>query len=300
MISGKLKQAFVIGLMVSVCAWTMAFVFSALAGESLNGTLKKAERRMNPDREKITAEKVVELAGIEVIKVETASNDIVVQPGDVAAMKVEFQGMSEEKDPIEIVSEKGVLTVKLKRKEKNAIHWNISWEDDDSAPMYGFRLTVPRSFNKEMIVQTASGDTRVEDMNLKDLSVKTASGDVRLERTLVASGVIESVNGDIEAQSVRGNLSAKNVSGDIEMSECTDGELNAETVSGDVSLKAFDGPASGHTVSGDIEAKPKTADGWRLKISTLSGDKEIGLTEDSNSSKMLNFSTTSGDIRVLR
>lgn len=166
--------------------------------------------------------------------------------------------------------------------------------------MFGFRVTLPRSYAKELEVRTASGDPRVEDVKVAGLTAKTVSGDIHIDRAEIEKGgVIESVSGDIEAQSVRGSLSSKNVSGDIEMNECT-GELNAETVSGDVALKVFDGPVSGRTVSGDIEAKPKSADGWRFNLSATSGDIENALSEDAKSTKLMNCKSTSGDIRVLR
>lgn len=101
-------------------------ILGALAGESPNGTLKRAQVRLNPDRQSITAEKSIALSGIEMIKVETASNDVEVLPGDAQELKVEFQGMSEEKDPIELINENGVLTVRLKKKAKRPI-MGISW-----------------------------------------------------------------------------------------------------------------------------------------------------------------------------
>ncbi len=299
--NGRFKSVFMVTLMISVCAWTLTFVFSALAGETPNGTLKRAEKVLNPNNRSVTETKYAEVEGVETIEIESSSNDIQVIAGDQDHVKVEFQGMTEVQDPLIVETQGSTMRIHLRKRDKDTMQWNLSFSDDDSPPMYGLRITLPRAFQKTLAVSSASGGIRLDDLKLATVNVATASGDIDFKRTEVtAAANLKSVSGDIEADSIRGAVNARAVSGDIELDNCLGGELRAETVSGDLEMSRFDGTASARSVSGDIEVRPASAEGWKFQIRSTSGDITNKLSDTANATKFINLSSTSGDIRVVR
>lgn len=151
---------------------------------------------------------------------------------------------------------------------------------------------LPKDFNKNMALQTVSGDVHLEDFPLSEASIKTTSGDVIVKQASKAS--IESISGDILITSVlEGAL--KTVSGDIKVHSLTKSIL-AHTTSGDVLIDDLTLEESGtiETVSGDVHIGNTSK--VYIDAKSTSGSIEVG-SQDSSFVR-LRVKTISGDILV--
>lgn len=111
-----------------------------------------------------------------------------------------------------------------------------------------------------------------------DFSLSNVNGDVE-ELNIVAeeSIVINNTNGDIELSNVEApEVKISTVSGDIKIEEFTADHVKLSTVSGDISIQtATEAEYSISTVSGDVIIE-EGADDSKVKVSTVSGEVEIG------------------------
>ena len=302
--NNKFKTAFVVGLMVTMCAWTMAFVFSAIAGESPKGSLKKVETKLNSKQKNISERREVELAGVETIEVGTGSKDIRIIPTGGNQLVVEFRGRSSIENPLEISNEGGVLKVRLKKEMENAMIWNLSFDEgvgvhgEDDMGM-GLVVGVPASYTKSMSIEGGSSDIRATSLKIGAITVETGSGDIAITDSAIGKTVLKTGSGDVAATRLGGELNVAVASGDVAVHEF-DGEfLKVAAASGDISLDKFTAKnVVGSAASGDIVAKPATVQGWKFNLSAASGDVSNTLSEDSNGDKTLRLSTASGDISV--
>ena len=113
---------------------------------------------------------------------------------------------------------------------------------------------LPKDFNKNMALQTVSGDVHLEDFPLSEASITTTSGDVIVKQASKAS--IESISGDILID-------------DLTLEESG----TIETVSGDVHIgntsKVY---IDAKSTSGSIEVGSQDSSFVRLRVKTISGD----------------------------
>ena len=284
--NNKFKTVFVVGLMVTMCAWTMAFVFSAIAGESPKGSLKKVETKLNSKQKNISERREVELAGVETIEVGTGSKDIRIIPTGGNQLVVEFRGRSSIENPLEISNEGGVLKVRLKKEMENAMIWNLSFDEgvgvhgEDDMGM-GLVVGVPASYTKSMSIEGGSSDIRATSLKIGAITVETGSGDIAITDSAIGKTVLKTGSGDVAVHEFDGEF------------------LKVAAASGDISLDKFTAKnVVGSAASGDIVAKPATVQGWKFNLSAASGDVSNTLSEDSNGDKTLRLSTASGDISV--
>lgn len=300
----KFKSAFVIGLMVTVCAWTMAFVFSALAGETPKGSLKKVEAKLNSKQKNISERREVQLAGVETIEVGTKSKDIRIIPSEGNQLVVEFRGRSNIETPLEISNEGSVLKIRLKKEMEDAMTWNLSFDSgvgiqaEESMGM-GIVIGVPASYSKSIKVEGGSSDIRATSLKIGEINVETGSGDIAITDSAIGKTSLKTGSGDVAATRLTGQLAVAVASGDVAVHEFDGESLKVAAASGDISLDKFNAKnVVGSAASGDIVAKPTVAQGWKFNLNAASGDVSNTLSEDTNGDKTLRLSTASGDISV--
>jgi DUF4097 and DUF4098 domain-containing protein YvlB len=287
--------------MVSICAWTLAFVFSALAGETPQGSLKKMNAVLNKDERIVNEQKMADLIGVELISVETSAQDIRVVPSDEEQIRIEFHGRTSVEYPIEVTREDRQLKIKLRKKLDRSIKWNVSFDSEEDKPLIGLKVMVPRRFGKEVQVLTASGDVHVDDLNLGTLSVTASSGDLEIYDSTAQSFLLKTVRGDIEVKKAHGVLVVESVSGDVKISDTIGDTLNVRDVTGDIRLDDVSAQTIlGGTTSGDLRVRPKELSGWKFALKTTKGDVSNALSEDASGNKNMNLDSISGDIQVVR
>lgn len=126
-----------------------------------------------------------------------------------------------------------------------------------------------------LTVNTTSGEVRLSSINGR-LQVETISGDVQLGDGAVDGATVNTTSGEIDLDGVNGELQIGTVSGDISVRDANASQLDISTTSGGIN---YDGAFGAGSDS---------------KVSTISGDVDLTLPEDSSFS--LNASTVSGDI----
>lgn len=160
-----------------------------------------------------------------------------------------------------------------------------------------YEIYLPSSYQKKIIVKTASGDVDISLKNelLKQVEITTTSGDIHLKSKLILDRItLKSTSGDIQAVELNSSaIYMGTVSGDIE-TEALDGNIEIKTTSGDIETHYVKGSVQIKTVSGEVEIDDFVILG-ESKITTTSGDIDVVL--DSASSCKMSADSVSGDIR---
>src|SRR6476620_4310453 len=85
------KKIFVFTLIFTAGAWSMAYVFSAMAGETPKTTIKKLQGRLN-EGQLVEEKEALDLKGVETINIETGSTDVTAEAVTADQGTVEFAG----------------------------------------------------------------------------------------------------------------------------------------------------------------------------------------------------------------
>ena len=108
--------------------------------------------------------------------------------------------------------------------------------------------------------------------------------------------------GDIELRDLSGDVTADGASGDIDASGMRTTKLRMATRSGDVTGSFATAPAllTAGARSGDVSLHVP-AGGYRLRVTTNSGDRSVdGITDDPASEHRIVAATSSGDVSIGR
>lgn len=173
---------------------------------------------------------------------------------------------------------------------------------------------VPESFEKDLNVNTVSGDIEGKELYGEAIELGAVSGDITCEEVTANRLNAYAVSGDIFVRSFVGKeLALNTTSGDILIDFIQSEQVEAAAVSGDVRLTIGEqmGDIRIDTVSGDVtlEVEKANAD---VAIQTTSGDISTGINLDTISVKkerelsgkiskgkyLLKIKTTSGDVNL--
>lgn len=175
-------------------------------------------------------------------------------------------------------------------------------------------INLPKGSVKEIariLVNTASADIYLNDMNLNEFSAFTASGDISAKNSDFNNLVAETTSGDIGWDNInaKDKCTANSTSGDLEVDGCnsnsiklnsTSGEVDiknsvcktfyAESVSGDINSYCNSDDVTLNSTSGDIMALGKFSN---IIVNSISGEINI---ESDKLPQELKAESTSGDI----
>lgn len=198
-------------------------------------------------------------------------------------------------------------------------------------------VEVPRAVAEaleELSCSNTSGQITVSGFTAKEMNASSTSGDVELKNLKLSEGLdVSTTSGRIEVENTElsGEISASTTSGKIRLSGVQAEKANLDTVSGDVSYqgsaKKFDASTISASVQAELAACPEEADldsvsgcltlvipensGFEVDYSSVSGNfssdfpvttgsGKSGRAKYSSGSASFQFSTTSGDMRVLK
>lgn len=265
------------------------------------------------------------LDGVKRIKIETVSDNIIVQPSENDQINLRYDGTKET-----IVAENIGETLKIGLKR-------ISGDGDQKtdAPKTGWRDVFPKhedgsfSFNLkalgEMIQNTMSnvsiggdgtltveiptgagyvleansrgGDVKVDGCcNITELKMNSTGGDVSAELDggmTLREIAMNSTSGDINLEGNADKLTASTISGDVDITGSF-GTATLKSVSGDVELNGSVHKLLANSVSGDVTLETENAGEQDLWITSVSGDAEVDLPDDVP--VCLSANTGSGDV----
>lgn len=142
-------------------------------------------------------------------------------------------------------------------------------------------------FSTEIEISTASGDIFAENLNLSELSLETASGDIFGEGLKAVSLEVATISGEVTAHGEFGDVNAESTSGKMWITATRlPMELECSSVSGDVVLRL---PADGaftyayDSVSGNVFENHPGASSRRgdpiVEVETVSGDLYFEILE---------------------
>ena len=154
---------------------------------------------------------------------------------------------------------------------------------------------IPQDYRESIIIDTASADVDISNLDLNNFLCKTASGDLRIESLGSDNLTLNTASGDVDIVDFSGNLKADLVSGDIDVGyRLFDNNIDVKTISGKVKI---DLPQNAefylktNTVSGEVVAKfPITIISFN-KMNQLEGT--VGTGDNS-----IIIDTVSGDIYI--
>lgn len=157
---------------------------------------------------------------------------------------------------------------------------------------YQIEIKVPKSYQKDFKIKTASGNIEIDTVLASNLDISTISGDVEIQE--IGNASIKTTSGDIDI--VKANdLKLVSTSGDIGIHKCKN--IDIATTSGEISIESLELSKNGKikTISGDVEIE-KTNKIY-VETKTVSGDTQIK-DNDRTAQYELLIETTSGDIEV--
>ena len=264
------------------------------------------------------------LDGVKRIKIETASDNIIVQPSENDQINLHYDGMNQT-----IVAENIGETLKIGLKKL------ISGQEKQEAPKTGWRDVFPKhedgsfSFNLkalgEMISNTMGnvsiggngtltveipagaeyvleansrgGDVKVDGCsNITELKMNSTGGDVSAELDggmTLREIAMNSTSGDINLEGNADKLTASTISGDVDITGSF-GTATLKSVSGDVELNGSVRKLQANSVSGDVTLETENTGEQDLWITSVSGDAEVDLPDDVP--VCLSANTGSGDV----
>lgn len=296
------KKIFILTLIFTAATWSMAWVFSAMAGETPKSTIKKLQTRLN-DGNLIEEKETLDLQGIEKLHVETRSTDVTIETGDVGVAT--FTGMGKPGGKIILLERKGnELIVTLDKKHARR---GLMWDFGDDANIsvtttLGLKISLPADVIKDLHVLTRSGDIKLRNLKLDSLDLGASSGDVTLlDCSARQLGAVKTSSGDIAITGFDGKLRTSSTSGEIDAQRISGADFESVSTSGDIEIK--DVKVSGlraQATSGDISVALSDGTGWKFSLSATSGEIENDFSDDVKAEKVMQIRSTSGDIRVRR
>lgn len=244
------KKIFLATLIFTGTAWAMAWVFSAMAGNTPLGTVKKLEARLNQGTH-VNESETLDLNGVDQITLEASSTDVFVESagGGLDVGLIKFAGVVQDPGKVLVVKREGhELKVSMNSKpSRNNLTWNFNaeWEDDDDdddeTNHEGLTLSLPSDIAKTLRITSQSGDVTLKNVNVTAMDVQSASGDIEIKNVRAGGLRAQAASGDIsvsmpEATGWKFSLSTK--SGDIENEfpndEHANKEMHLQSTSGDI------------------------------------------------------------------
>lgn len=148
---------------------------------------------------------------------------------------------------------------------------------------------------REVIVKTASGDIKLDDISIESLELHSISGDIGVDEVKSQKMKVVGVSSDVNLSDVSGELQLKTVSGDIEVEDHDGKAISVETVSGDIEYEGSASEIRANTTSGDGCFKAESIQ--NLSANTISGDYELQLGIE-NKGLTIAFISNSGELRI--
>ena len=160
-------------------------------------------------------------------------------------------------------------------------------------------VRVPRLTLGQLVVQTASGDQEIANMDAGQMALSAKSGDLNVWNLVCQERLsLESRSGDLEMTKLLAHeLDVQTASGDVMLQDAHASTLSADSRSGDVTLRDLRCVhLRATTSSGDIEVERIFVE-QDAHIASSSGDHDL---QDLNVSGKASLRSSSGDVEGVR
>ncbi len=183
------------------------------------------------------------------IYIHSVSSDVSVFSTDEEDIKIHFYGRSalkSEKALPKLITNLEGSKLKIEIEYPKVLFYNANVVLD---------VYIPQDYRENIIIDTASADVDISNLDINNFQCKTASGDLRIESLGSDNLTLNTASGDVDIVDFSGNLKADLVSGDI-----------------DVGYRVFDNNVDIKTISGKVKIDlPQNAE-FYLKTNTVSGE----------------------------
>lgn len=219
------------------------------------------------------------------ISISTSSIDILAEPSDSDNIRINIMGKAREHSTLD-----SLFTIN----DSNSSELSISQK---SNRIWGehlvLKIYIPTKYNKDITIQTTSGDTTLSQLTLGTINITSTSGDVDLDNISCTESKMNLTSGDVEATANLGNVDIASTSGDIDLTLDKLGSSNKiSSVSGDVDLSTTDTNYSiiFETTSGDLDNGSSQSYNKSHNTYTM---------KSGNESNKFDVTTTSGDFSFM-
>jgi Toastrack DUF4097 len=143
------------------------------------------------------------------------------------------------------------------------------------------------------------GSGRIDVRNASgNVSARTGSGDIDVSG-VTGAVVCRAGSGDVQLRNVASDAVAETGSGDINATDLSGAHTSTHTGSGDVTLRLSTAQdVDVNTGSGDVRITVPGGQGYRLAVSTSSGDTHLGVSSDPSADHQIKVHTGSGDVTL--
>jgi hypothetical protein len=150
----------------------------------------------------------------------------------------------------------------------------------------------------ELDIHSGSGDLTATGMTGR-VKLETGSGDVNADG-LRGDADLRTGSGNVNVRAVEGATRMRTGSGDINAEDLGAADVLADTSSGDVTLDFRGAPSvvDASTASGDVDVVVPRPDAYRVDADPGSGDQQVAVKTDPDSTRVVRARTSSGDVTV--
>lgn len=272
----------------------LVIILLALGISGILLIVQKSSGLLNGDSASFNKEEVFKAEGIKELSIGTVGENITFTTVKSNEIKVSFKGnvIATNKDAIPEIqtkNENGKLSIQIQRKDLGSVFYYHSEAQ--------LEIAIPENYSENIVVHTVSGNTSINNLNIKDLSISSVSGNVKMDQMSVKAASVETTSGESSIKGFKGDLFIKEISGNISLD-----------------YLEFKNTTTMDTISGNIEIRlPQNAE-FSLKANTVSGiinntfplntivaqkNNLEGSVGNGNNGK-IQLTTTSGNISVLK
>ena len=212
-----------------------------------------------------------EISNINNLNISTDIADILVEEKDINNIKVELYS---EKEPTYEITE-NADSIKIVLKQKNKVHFGLFLKNPRII------VYVPKTYNKDVKINSNTGDIIFGNLPKVNLYVKAKTGDVKAKSLLNAN--INLTTGDIKIDDIK-DFKSETVTGDIKIK--TAKTIKTKTNTGDIKIENTVDKIEAETNTGDIIVRDINK---ALKLETNTGDVNVN-----NASILVNSNITTG------
>lgn len=240
----------------------------------------------NSDKAKLVNTQSAVMDGIDDVKVEFYSDDVVFYKSKTNELVVkEYKTYTPEKDEMAEVIAKGDQL--LIRGEDNHINFSIFSHINHYSRI---EIYLPENYSGALSASTTSGDISSDlVLQLSKFDTSSNSGDVELNEITADEINLSSSSGEISIRKAEGKRKISTTSGDVYVYN-GNGDTEISTSSGEIAVEKSSGKLQADTNSGDINIQDSNGD---KNLESTSGEIYV-----ENSTGLIEAKSSSGDINV--
>ena len=223
------------------------------------------------------------------IYIHSVSSDVSVFSTDEEDIKIHFycrSALKSEKALPKLITNLEGSKLKIEIEYPKVIFYNANVVLD---------VYIPQDYRENIIIDTASADVDISNLDINNFQCKTASGDLRIESLGSDNLTLNTASGDVDIVDFSGNLKADLVSGDIDVGyRVFDNNVDIKTISGKVKIdlpQYAEFYLKTNTVSGEVVAK------FPITIISFNKMNQLEGTVGTGDNRII-IDTVSGDIYI--